>query len=224
MENQFSEGLTTGDPKRKFNLILLIITILICIILIVAIVILSIKLANKSRELEDLKNKYDTQEKTLNDLSAQYKNQNRTLNDIFNLFQNLILKTEITHPEIKKEDYKNVTEKVVSAKGLNDGTYDFVTMEPLNFEKGYSVAFETLSRNSENYYSEEEYNNIVYKLSALLGSNANIGVYGENPHISYYVEDKNISLSIAALFNQQSVWDWSIGNIILNTFHQPEFY
>ena len=224
MENQFSEELTTGNSKRKFNLILLILTILICIILIVAIVILSIKLANKSRELEDLKNKYDIQEKTLNDLSAQYKNQNRTLNDIFNLFQNLILKAEITHPEIKKEDYKNVMEKVVSAKGLKDGTYDFVTMDPLNFEKGYNVAFETLSRNSENYYSEEEYNNIVYKLSALLGSNANIGVYGDNPHISYYVEDKNISLSIAALFNQQSVWDWSIGNIILNTFHQPEFY
>ena len=97
-------------------------------------------------------------------------------------------------------------------------------MEELNYNQGYNVAFETLSRNSENYYSDEEYDNIVYKLASLFGVEANAGVYLNNPHISFHIEDLNISLSIAALFNQKTIWNWANSDEIPNTFHQPKFY
>ena len=73
-------------------------------------------------------------------------------------------------------------------------------------------------------HSDEEYDNIVYKLASLFGVEANIEVYLNNPHISFHIEDLNISLSIAALFNQKSIWDWANKGEILNTFHQPKFY
>ena len=125
---------------------------------------------------------------------------------------------------VYKDNYTNVKDKLKEAKGLEDGTYDFVTLKPLSFDKGYEVSFETYAKNSENYYSDEEFDNIVFKLSSLFGINANLGVYGGFPQISFYFEDKNMSLAIAALFNQQSVWDWANNNIILNTFHQPKYY
>ena len=50
---------------------------------------------------------------------------------------------------------------------------------------------------------------IVYKLSSILGINAFLAVYDNNTHIGFYFEDKNKPLSFAALFNQDSVWEWS---------------
>ena len=210
MDDQFSEELTTKNHNTKINLYLLFVAILIIIILIVIVIILSIKLSNNSIDYKELKIKYETQ--------------NKTLNDIFLTFQNLISKTNITHNNIHKENYKKVREKVKSAITLKEGTYDFVSLNNENFEKGYSVIFETPSRNSENYYSENEYDDMVYKLSCLFGKNAHIAVYENNPHISFYIEDKKLSFSMAALFNQKTIWDWKASEDIPNPFHIPDFY
>ena len=169
---------------------------------------------------EELNNKTEIYKK----LEEKYSKQNDSLNSMFEVFQNFISDANISNIEIPKEKYTNVKDAVISSKGLKDGTYDFVTKEALYLKERYQVSFETYSRNSENFYSDEEYNNIVYKLSCLIGSNANIGVYEDNPHISFYVKDLNTSLSLAALFNQKSIWDWNNTGEILNTFHQPKFY
>ena len=247
MDNQFSEEISTGNKRKQFNLFLLICLVLVLIISVTIIIILSIRLKKKSqsnsyeetkKELSDLKEEFEKFKKNYTNqtyilkalkeeneqIINKYSNQNDTLNDIFNVFQNLISKINIIHSSISINDYVNVKEKVKSAKGLPDGTYDYISLDLVTYDKGYSVAFETYSRNSENAYTDEEYDDIVYKLSCICGINANIGVYGDNPHISFYVEDKNISLAMAALFNQQSIWDWSTNDIILNTFHQPKFY
>lgn len=108
-----------------------------------------------------------------------------------------------------RENYTDVKSKVREMVGLEDGTYDFVTKEPIYLKEGYEVSFETYLRNSLNYNSDEDYDNIVYKLSALFWINAQLGVYENNSIISYYFEDKNMSLAIAALFNQRTFWDWS---------------
>ena len=210
MEKEFSEELTTRNQKPKINLYLLIISISIIVILIVIIIVLSIKLNNKSDDYDDLKNKYE--------------NQNKTLNGIFQTFQNLISTTNITHSDILKENFTKVREKVKSAISLEEGTYDFVSLDSETFDKGYSVIFETPSRNAENYYSEDEYDNMVYKLSCLFGKNAHIAVYENNPHISFYIEDKNLSFSMAALFNQKTIWDWEVSEDIPNPFYMPDFY
>ena len=210
MDNQFKEELITGNPKTKSSLYLTIIFFLIIISLIITVIVLSIKLNNKSDDYKDLENKY--------------KNQNNTLNDIFHIIQNLISTTNITHNSINRDNYINVREQVKSAITLNEGTYDIASLKNVSYEKGYSVIFETPSRNSENYYSQEEYDNMVYKLSCLFGINAHIAVYENNPHISFYIEDKNLSFSMAALFNQKTIWDWEVSEDIPNPFYMPDFY
>ena len=89
-----------------------------------------------------------------------------------------------------------------------------------NLTDGYQVCFETYKRNSE-FYEDEEYNKIVYKLSCLIGLDANIRVYKNNSHISFNVKDFNTSLSLAALFNQKSFWDWNNTEEFLNDLYQP---
>ena len=185
---------------------------------------LTIQLKAKENSITNLENELNTTKEEHNNTLKQYTSQNDTLNDFFNKYQELFSIANITNPNIYKDNYTNVKDKLKEAKGLEDGTYDFVTLKPLSFDKGYEVSFETYAKNSENYYSDEEFDNIVFKLSSLFGINANLGVYGGFPQISFYFEDKNMSLAIAALFNQQSVWDWANNNIILNTFHQPKYY
>ena len=109
-------------------------------------------------------------------------------------------------------------------KKFEDGTYSYVDQKKISYPKGYHVSFETKTRYYEYYYTDEEYDNLVYKLACLLGVNADLGVFNNFPMISFYIEDKQLALSIAALFNQQSIWDWSTNTIILNTLHQPKYY
>ena len=185
---------------------------------------LKIDFTNLENNFNDISEQLNTTKYEYENIINQYTNQNDTLNDIFNKYQELFLIANIVNPNILKENYTNVKSKVREIDGYPDGTYDFVTKEPLNYEKGYEISFETYSRNSENYYSDEDYDNIVYKLSALFGANAQIGVYENNSMISYYLEDKNMSLAIAALFNQRTIWDWGNNDIIVNTFNQPKYY
>lgn len=253
MDEQFSEELeiVTHRKKNKINIFLLILIILIIIISIVVIIlsfklnsksndynILQNELANLKEENKNLKNNYTTLEMNYNklqielvtlreennNLTNKYFNQNDTLNNIFNEFQEIIMNANITNPNIYKENYKNIRTKVKEAKTLPEGTYDIITEKLLNFDKGYQVAFETSLKNKDNYYNDETYYNMVYKLSSILGINAFIAVYDDNPHIGFYFEDKNKSLSFAALFNQDSVWDWSINDLILNPLYQPKYY
>ena len=224
MDKQFSEELIIPNNKKNFNIYLLIILILIVIISVTAVIILSIKLKDKSDKCNDLEDDLAEKTKELNNLYNQYSLQNDSLNSLFNSLQILISSSNISNSIINQENYTNVTKVVNDSKNLEDGTYDFVTKKSLSFDDGYSVAFETFSRNSENYYTDEEYDNIVYRLSCLFGSDANIGVYDQNPHISFYIKDKNISLAVSAIFNQKSIWDWKNNDIILNTFHQSKYY
>ena len=215
---EFKNGLIrlSSDSSKKKSIIL-IISLILFIIFFISTVILGIKLSSKSSKYDDLKKNY-------HNLENKYENQNATINDIFNTFQDLIADTTMPSKTIKKEDYQNVKTKLLKVKDYEDGTYDFITGQEINYEKGYHVSFETKSRYYENYYSDEEYDNIVYKIASLLGVNADLGVYNKFPQISFYIEDKDLALSIAAPFNQQSIWDWSKNEIILNPLHQPKYY
>ena len=97
-------------------------------------------------------------------------------------------------------------------------------MEKISYQNGYHVSFETKTRYYQYYYTDEEYDNIVYKIASLLGVDADLGVFEHHPQISYWIENKELALSVAALFNQQSIWDWSTNQLIINTMHQPKYY
>ena len=212
-----SEPLTVSSESSKKKSIIMIIAFVLAILLLISTIIVAVQLSSKSSDYDDLNKKY-------NDLETQYNNQNATINDIFNTFQGLIANTTMSSTTINREDYINVKEKLNSMKNFSDGTYSYVNKTKISYPKGYHVSFETKTRYYQYYYTDEEYDNIVYKIASLLGVNADLGVFNNFPQISFYIEDKQLVLSIAALFNQQSIWDWSTNTIILNTLHQPKYY
>ena len=178
-------------------------------------------------ELKDVKNDYEQ-------LESQYSDQNNTLNDRFNSLQNVILTANLNNSNFSKDDYQNVIEKLESAKEFEDGRYDFNFNEfeaqatftstipnPVIYKQGYQVAFETDSRNWENYYTVEDYVDIVYNLASLVGVEPNIDVKDYKSKISFHIEDLDTSLSIAALFNQEYIYNWANETYIPNGFYQP---
>ena len=215
------------NTKTKFNFttILLIIFIVIILCLIAAVIVLAVKLHKKNNDYDDLEEKYNILKNNNNMTNSTYSKQNDSLNDIFNVFQKFIQDTEIINPKISRDNYRNVKDNVISSRDLTDWTYDFVTKEELFYNTGYQVSFETDSRNYESgYYTDEEYDELVYKLASLFNVNASLGVYETIPEISYHINDKNTSLAIAALFNQISVWDWENNYELLNDFHQDKYF
>ena len=178
-------------------------------------------------ELKDVKDNYEQ-------LKSQYSKQNNTLNYTFNSLQNFISTANLNNSKFNKEDYQNVKEKLEFATKYEDGRYDFniyeaealaiftsTVPEPVIYEQGYQVAFETDSKNWENYYSNEEYDDIVYNLAYLVGVEPNIDVKDYKSKISFHIEDLDTSLSIAALFNQESIYNWANETYIPNSFYQP---
>ena len=63
-----------------------------------------------------------------------------------------------------------------------------------------------------------KYDDLVYKLASILNISANLGVYENNPEISFYVKEKNVSLAIAAFFNQKLIWTRNIIKKFLMNF------
>ena len=162
--------------------------------------------------------------KNYTDLETKYDKQNGTTNDIFNTLQGLIANTSMSNTQIKKDDYKNVKSKLLSMKDFEDGTYSFIDQSKISYNKGYEVSFETRSRYYENYYTDDEYDNIVYKIAALLGRNADLGVYDNKPEISFHIIDKDLAFSLAAIFNQQTIWDWAKDDLLANPLYQEKYY
>ena len=205
--------------------ILLALLILIILGLIAGIIVLAVKLHKKNDDYDELEEKYVKLRNEYNMTDSAFSKQNDSLFDLFDVYQKLIQETEIVNPNISKDSYTNVAEKVRSSNNLPDGTYDFVTKEEISFKDGYQVSFETDSRNYESgYYSNEEYDNLVYKLACLLNINASLGVYETIPEISYYIQNKTKALAIAALYNQISIWDWENDFEDFNDFHQDKYF
>ena len=157
-------------------------------------------------------------------MRAQYRNQNSSIIDVFQNVHDLIANTTMPTTTIKKDDYKDVKKKIELMKDLNDGTYNYITQEEISYKTGYQIGFETESRAYDNYYSDEEYDNIVYKIAAFLGVNADLGVYDHKPEISFLIEDIDLAFSLAAIFNQQTIWDWSYSELLSSPLYQNEYY
>ena len=212
MDEQFSDELTspviTPKPKSNSSIILLFITIFLLMISIAVIIVLIIKLNNKSKKYDDLKEKYSRQ--------------NNTLNNIFEDLLTLISNASISHTKINKENYENIRDIVNNfTREHGEGIYnlDLDKNDTQNFSEGYQVSFENSLK-----FSDKDYDNIVYTLSCLIGSDANIRVYKNDSKISFHVSNLNISFSLAALFNQESFLVCNSSEEILNPFYQPKCY
>lgn len=118
----------------------------------------------------------------------------------------------------KLTDDKNVStikgckRKLSAFKGKDEGTYDLETGESVNYESGYQVSFQQTSDN----YTEDQFDEKVAELARRTGTNADAGIFDDNPEVSFHVENLKQSMEIAVEYNQHSVWDWKRGRIIKN--------
>ena len=211
------EPLLVSTSSSKKKTILIIIAFTLAVILAASTIVIAIKLKSKYSDYDNLEIKY-------NNLNNQYLNQNSSINDVFKCVHDLIANTTMSNTTIKKDDYKDVKKKFELMKNFSDGTYNYITQEEISYKKGYQIGFETESRAYDNYYSDEEYDNIVYKIAAFFGINADIGVYDHKPEISFLIEDIDLAFSLAAIFNQQTIWDWSYSELLSSPLYQDEYY
>ena len=104
----------------------------------------------------------------------------------------------------KYENIRNISQNV--SDDTDDGTYDIYTKEKVSFDRGYQVSFET----SYDNYTDDEFEDIAYKMSLLSDNSAYQGVYSLNPELSFHFDDLELASVLGTLFNQISIWDWSI--------------
>ena len=94
-----------------------------------------------------------------------------------------------------------------------DGTYDLATMKRINYSDGYQVTFWQIGDN----YSNAEYADKVNEfLDASTDRVASAGKYGGDPEVSFHVSSLPEAMRLAKKYNQDSIFDWSAGEIIDN--------
>ena len=55
-------------------------------------------------------------------------------------------------------------------------------------------------------------------MSLLSDNSAYIGVFSHNPEISFHFDDIELANTLSILFDQFSIWDWSISDEIANPY------
>lgn len=110
------------------------------------------------------------------------------------------------------QSYREKLSKI-SKPTIPDGTYDLDTGKPVDFGgKGYNVSFEQ----SGVKLSDAEYWERIQECRDKCDGRVYAGKFGGDPEISFYTTNKEDALDIMRKYNQHSIWDNSIGDIIEN--------
>ena len=134
-------------------------------------------------------------------------NEDRKIMDILlEQLREYLFTHNITREGINREKFDGIKNKTKRSDYTEDGTYDIYTKEIVSFDRGYQVSFQTQYDN----YTDDEYEDIAYKMSLISDNSAYLGVYGSDPEVSFHFDDLELANVIAILFNQISIWDWSI--------------
>ena len=112
----------------------------------------------------------------------------------------------------KYNGFRNQSQNIINI--TKDGTYDIYTKEEVYFDRGYQVSFETIYDN----YTDTEFDDIAYKMSLMSDNTAYQGVYSLIPELSFHFDDLELATVLAIVFNQISIWDWSISDEIFNEY------
>lgn len=125
--------------------------------------------------------------------------------------------TEVT------DTFKGVIERVKSFDGREKGTYDYKTGEKREFDKGYSVSFHQNEPDKSGKwkshlgrYKPEEYDRMTKDLAQKYKAEVNVGMYEDEPEISFHVDNFKDAYKLMREFNQVSVWDWRNGREVFN--------
>jgi hypothetical protein len=126
-----------------------------------------------------------------------------------------------THEGKTESKYRNMRNSLAGKIGKEDGTFDLETGEPVSFDNGYQVSFQTSNSEeigSDGFMGDKDYDSAVDDLSKRLGSKPYLGKFGE-PEISFHCNDYDTCMKMATKYNQHSIFDWSKGDIVENPFY-----
>ena len=101
-------------------------------------------------------------------------------------------------------------------QAVEDGTYDFNSMQSVNFSEGYQVTFQQ-RRSAE--YTGSFYNALVECIGKYTGSNVYVGVYEGQTELSFHTLDELTALDIAIEFHQDSYFDWEACDIVEHQYY-----
>lgn len=112
-------------------------------------------------------------------------------------------------------DLKDVMSRVKSYEGKPEGTYDYHTGEKLEFDYGFMVTFHQNQPDGYGHYlshygrySAEEYDKIATDFANDNQVDAvTIGVFDDEPEISFLVKTIEQAYQLMNKYNQKSVWD-----------------
>ena len=130
---------------------------------------------------------------------------------------NYILTRDIERKEVDRSKYEDIYYRKNDTQNITkDGTYDLFTKEKVSFDRGYQVSFET----DYDELNKTEYEILAYKMSLMSDNNVYLGLYENVPELSFHFEDMELANVLGIVFDQISIWDWSISAQIFNDFRE----
>ena len=116
---------------------------------------------------------------------------------------------------IKKIDVIN---KLKSFEGKEVGTYNYDTGELVDLSDGYMVTFHQnepdVNGNYKSHYGRytpDEYDELTNKFAIDNNAEVFIGVFDDEPEISFKVKDFELAIKLMIENNQDSIWDNQAG-------------
>lgn len=129
-----------------------------------------------------------------------------------------IFSHKVHSPEVPREKFRHLRRNKETFETKTDGTYDLISHKKNFFNSGYQVSFET----KFDSYSDEEYEEIAYKMALMSDNRVYLGVYDSTPEISFHFNDFELAKALSIVFNQNSIWDWSKNDIIRNNYYKEK--
>ena len=135
-------------------------------------------------------------------------------------------KKEERDKESGERRYKGVMQRVRSFEGKEEGTYDYDTGKRVELSDGYMVTFHQNEPDKNGHYKShygrytaEEYDKITNEFVKENGAEVFVGVFDNEPEISFKVNSFEKAKEMMIKHNQKSLWDNVFGRVFENDKH-----
>lgn len=126
----------------------------------------------------------------------------------------------------KKTEFNGVMKKLAEYKDKGAGSYSYETGEPVEKKEGYFVSFHQNEPDENGKFKSHfgKYTEDSYDQEANDFINGNklepvVGNYDSDPELSGWTMDREKAMELAKKYNQESIYDAEMGEIILNPYY-----
>lgn len=126
----------------------------------------------------------------------------------------------------KKTEFNGVMKKLAEYKDKGAGSYSYETGDPVEKTEGYFVSFHQNEPDENGKFKSHfgKYTEESYDQEANDFINGNklepvVGNYDSDPELSGWTMDREKAMELAKKYNQESIYDAEMGEIILNPYY-----